>query len=128
MVFVDTDVMVDILRGYPAATEWLASLADEPIVLSGFVYAELLQGCRNKKDQEDLQKKIAEYDILWPAAETCNRAIDVFAEHFLSDGLGILDALIGQTAADLDISLQTFNAKHYSCVPGLKAAEPYDRT
>lgn len=50
MLLLDTDVMIDVLRGYDPALEWLRSLADEMIGLPGFVAMELLQGCRNRQE------------------------------------------------------------------------------
>jgi len=44
MMFVDTDIMVDVLRELPAALAWLESLGSEGISLSGFVCGELVQG------------------------------------------------------------------------------------
>ena len=40
MVLLDTDVMIDILRGYPPALAWLRSLDDDVIALPGFVLME----------------------------------------------------------------------------------------
>ena len=42
MLLLDTDVMIDVLRGHDVALEWLHSLADETIGLPGFVAMELL--------------------------------------------------------------------------------------
>ena len=36
MILIDTDIMIDILRGYTPAIDWLVSLSDEEIVLPGF--------------------------------------------------------------------------------------------
>lgn len=44
-MLLDTDVMVDYLRGHVPARIWLASYA-QPIALPGLVAMELLQGCR----------------------------------------------------------------------------------
>ena len=53
MILLDTDVMIDLLREYPPAVEWFNALAeDEVIILPGYVVMELLQGCRNKREQE----------------------------------------------------------------------------
>ena len=54
MVLLDTDVMIDILRGYRPALAWLRSLDDDVIALTGFVVMELIQGCRTKKEQQSL--------------------------------------------------------------------------
>ena len=45
----------------------------------------------------------------------------------LSHGLGVLDSLISACAVGRSATLYTFNAKHYSVVPGLVLAQPYTR-
>ena len=113
MVYPDTDIMIDILREHPPAVEWLRSLGEEEVRLSGFVCAELLQGCRNKNEQRRVATLTSKYVVVWPANETANRALRVFTQFHLSDGLGIIDALIAQEAVDLGVALSTFNTKHY---------------
>jgi len=44
----------------------------------------------------------------------------------LSHNLGILDALIAQTAVGLNVELATFNTKHYGVVDDLQNLEPDD--
>lgn len=44
MIMVDTDIVIDILRKYKPAEDWLAKIKNENIALSGFVKVELLQG------------------------------------------------------------------------------------
>jgi predicted nucleic acid-binding protein len=125
MIFLDTDIMVDILQKYPPALSWLNSLGEERIVLSGFVVMELLQGCRNKAEQKKLSQAISGYTILWPSPEACGKALSLFTQYFLSDGLGMLDALIGSMCLELAEPLYTFNQRHYSCIPGLRTVQPY---
>lgn len=50
MIILDTDIMVDLLRQYPPAQNWLKALGEEEIILPGFVGMELIQGCKNKKE------------------------------------------------------------------------------
>ena len=58
MILLDSDVMIDILRKYPPAMEWFDALdEDEEIALPGYVMMELIQGCRNKAEQESLQSR-----------------------------------------------------------------------
>ena len=44
MILLDTDIMIDVLRQYPPALEWLKTLSDEEMILSGFVVMELILG------------------------------------------------------------------------------------
>ena len=127
MILLDTDVMIDLLRRYLPAVVWLESVGDEEIQLSGFVVMELFQGCRNKAEQEKLEKVLQSYAITWPSPETCNEALLVFANSHLSHGLGLLDALIGQTAVASQVPLYTFNDKHYAAVPRLQTIQPYTK-
>lgn len=127
MILLDTDVMIDLLRRHPPAVAWLASLGEEEIRLPGFVVMELLQGCRNRTEQEQLQRTLQPYAVVWPSAETCDKALAVFANAHLSHSLGLLDALIGQTAVALQVPLYTFNQKHYAAVPNLQTIQPYHK-
>jgi len=127
MILLDTDVMIDLLRQYQPAVEWLASLGEEEIVLPGFLVMELIQGCRNRAEQEKVERELSVYSIMWPSSEVCNEALSIFAHYHLSYGIRILDALIGQMAADLDVPLYTFNQKHYTPIPSLKMAQPYKK-
>ena len=53
MILLDTDVMVDILRGYEPSKEWLESARE--VGVPGLVVMELLQGCQNIKEQKQLE-------------------------------------------------------------------------
>lgn len=128
MVILDSDVMIDLLRRHSPAVTWLASLDEEEIGLPGFVVMELLQGCSNKSEQDEVEKVLTGCEVLWPLPETCGEALEVFARYHLSHGVGLLDALIGQTAVALNLPLHTFNRKHYAAIPGLVTVEPYARS
>ncbi|HRQ40373.1 MAG TPA: toxin-antitoxin system, toxin component [Chloroflexota bacterium] len=71
---------------------------------------------------------MASVDIVWPSPETCDAALALFARHHLSHSIGLLDALIGQTAVALALPLHTFNRKHYKAIPHLLTVEPYSKT
>jgi hypothetical protein len=50
-----------------------------------------------------------------------------FTAFHVSQGLGLLDALIAACAVGLSAELCTFNDKHYRMVPGLVTVHPYTR-
>ena len=127
MIILDSDIMIDLLRKLPSAVAWLTKLGDEEILLPGFVVMEVLQGCSKKAEQNKVQRTLAAFEIVWPAPETCDDALAVFARYRLSHNLGLLDALIGQTAVALNLPLYTFNRKHYAAIPNLVTLQPYER-
>lgn len=127
MHLLDTDVMIDVLRGYPPAVAWLRSLSGPAPGLPGFVVMELMAGCPDSKAQNDLLARLAPFRVHWPTSADCDRALATFAAGHLSHGLGLLDALIGECAVGLGASLCTFNARHFGAVPNLRIERPYSR-
>lgn len=127
MLLLDTDIVIDILRGHPPAVAWLGTVSTEVIALPGYVAMELIQGCRDQQEQRDLLKELRRYTILWPQPDACDRALDLYTCFHLSHSLGLLDTLIGQLALELDLPLHTFNEKHYRAILGLKLVQPYKR-
>ncbi len=129
MILLDSDVMIDLLRQYPPSTRWFETLdEDEEMILPGYVMMELIQGARNKDEQEKLQRELAAYGVVWPAPSNCDKALDIFTEHHLSHNAGLLDTLIGQIAVELNTPLYTFNQRHYHFIPELRTIQPYERT
>jgi predicted nucleic acid-binding protein len=127
MILLDTDVLVDVLRRHPPATAWLASLGDETIGIPGLVAMELVQGCRDRQEQQKVESLLRPFVTYWPTQSDCARAFADFSAYHLSHGIGILDALIAETAAGLGLELATFNDKHYQAVDALQTMRPYTR-
>jgi hypothetical protein len=127
MIICDTDIMIDILRGHAAALDWFRLLGNQPIALPGLVMMELLQGCKTKAEQQRMQKLLKDCPLLWPSAKACSLALKHFSSNYLSHGIGILDALIAETAVEAGHPLHTFNQKHYQPHPQLQTIQPYSR-
>ena len=126
MLVVDTDVLIDIQRGYPPAVEWFKSLSEIPTV-TGFTVMELTQDARNRDEVGKAFKLVGGLPFVWPADVDSNRALECFAQFHVSHGLGLLDALIAFTALGLGAPLCTHNQKHFRAVPGLLLEKPYPR-
>jgi len=127
MIFIDTDVMVDVLRRYEPAVAWLDSLGSAVVGIPGLVAMELLQGCRDREEKQEVEAMLRSYALYWPTPADCARAFDDFSSHHLSHGLGILDALIAETAVGCEAQIATFNKKHYRVVDALQMIQPYPR-
>lgn len=128
MVLLDSDVLIDLLRGCAPALAWFNALPqDEELLVPGYVVMEVIQGCRNRAEQERVERSLAGYGVVWLSPADCDKALRVFAEYRLSRQAGILDVLIGQIAVSLDVALCTFNQKHYAFIAGLQTSQPYAR-
>jgi predicted nucleic acid-binding protein len=126
MILLDSDVLIDLLRNYPPAAGWFDALHEnEELMVSGYVVMELIQGCRNKSEQERVRRELATYGVVWLSSTDCDKALEVFATYHLSHNAGLLDVLIGQTSVSLGVPLHTFNQRHYSFIPGMQTVQPY---
>ena len=125
MELIDTDVLIDVQRGFAAAADWFAT--DRDVGIPGFVVMELVQDARNS---DEVQKALALVDgleVVWPSEAECQTALEEFSTLHLSHGLGLLDALIAATAVGHGGVLNTFNERHYRMFPGLMTLRPYQR-
>ncbi len=105
---------------------WFSGLTELPAV-PGFVVMELVQDARSAREVRKALQLVAPLQVVWPTETDCARALSDFSTYHLSHGLGLLDALIAACAVGRSTTLNTFNVKHYSVVPGLVVAQPYTR-
>ncbi|SRR6266542_404684 len=126
MYLLDTDVLIDVQRGYASAVDWFASLSELPSV-PGIVVMELIQDAQNAQHVRQALKLVAPLRVVWPTESDCHRALSDFAAYHLSHGLGLLDSLIAACAIGLSATLCTFNVKHYRNISGLLLEQPYVR-
>ena len=122
----DTDVLIDIQRGYTPAIDWFSSLAEVPSV-PGFVVMELVQDSQNVQQVRKALQLVAPLPMIWATEADCARALLDFTAYHLSNSLGLLDALIAACAVGWGLTLCTFNVKHYRVVPNLLTGQPYAR-
>jgi tRNA(fMet)-specific endonuclease VapC len=126
-VFLDTDVLIDCLRGTSSAQEWLARAASETFQIPGIVAMELIVGCQNQADLQRTRKFLSAFDVVWPDASEFAQAYELLATYYLASGLSIPHCLIAAMALARSARLYTFNLRHFRTVRGLDAQAPYTR-
>ncbi len=127
VILVDTDVLIDLLRGYPPAVEWFESLGKARILVPGFSALELLEGCRNHQETDRILRLLAPHRLLWTGPSDYDRVLADYAVGRLDRKVGLLDVLIGETAVGLGLPLHTFNVRHFHAIPGLTTVQPYPK-
>ena len=123
----DTDVMIDLQRGFPAAVAWYAPVPDGMLALPGHVLMELYQDAQNSRQTIIVDRLTTPFPLVWPTDTEALQAVRNFRRLHLSHGIGLLDTLIAATALSLSVPLCTFNLKHYRQIPGLITEQPYLR-
>jgi predicted nucleic acid-binding protein len=124
MILLDTDVLVECLRGSSAAKEWLSLNANEAFRIPGVAAMELLAACHNRNDLARTQTFLAVFKILWPDSVEFLQAYELLATHRLASGIGIPDCLIAASAIRHNARLFTFNLKHFQIIAGLDVQQP----
>ncbi|MFN6018096.1 MAG: type II toxin-antitoxin system VapC family toxin [Verrucomicrobiota bacterium] len=121
---IDTDVLIDYLRGHEAAVTFVEAHASEAYI-SAMNVAELYQGIRNGKEQAKLSKMLSALTAL-PITPEIAELGGLFSRDFrTSHGCGLADCLIAATADLHQLTLITLNAKHF---PMLSSVEtPYQK-
>jgi predicted nucleic acid-binding protein len=127
MVLIDTDVLVECLRGSDAANLWLRRLEKEAFAIPGVVAMELVVGCRNQAELQQFRKFLSTCNVAWPEASESAQAFELLATHRLASGISIPDCLIAAMALARGTRLYTFNLKHFQSIPGLDVQAPYPR-
>ncbi len=120
----DTDVIIDIQRKFPPAGKWYSGVDITTIGVSGFTVLELTQKARNRIEARAAKQITGALPILWPDAFQLSQMQLQFESLYLSNGVGILDALIALTAIAHRCTLFTFNSKHYRNIPNLQILQP----
>ncbi len=124
---IDTDVLIDILRGTPAAQAWLARSAATAFQIPGVVAMELVMGCRNQAELWRVQQFLGAFSVVWTGAPEFARAYDLLVAYRLTSGLSIPDCLVAAMALTRSATLYTFNMRHFRVITGLDVQEPYAR-
>lgn len=123
-MLVDSDVLIDFLRGLPEARNFVLNLPREAAI-SAITVAELHVGVREGKERAALQGMLDSFRILPLDAEIAQRGGLWRRDFGRSHGVGLNDALIAATAAFHALSLATLNLKHYPMLQGDQVFVPY---
>lgn len=123
-LLLDTDIVIDYLRGIPEAVTYLEDRA-ETLLLSSITVAELFAGVREGKERTALHTFLGAFEIVAVDREIAQRGGLFRREHGRSHGVGLADALIAATALHTDAELVTLNVKHFPMVVDVKS--PYQK-
>jgi predicted nucleic acid-binding protein len=118
-VLFDTDVLIWVFRGHPAAAQAVEDAAERH--LSIVTYMELLQGARDRHDVKTMKNFLADlaFETLPLSEAIGHRAAIYMEEYALKVAMGVADALVAATAVEHHLTLCTANRKHYQPIQEL---------
>ena len=111
-LLLDTNILVDALRGNEACEEYLESLTHEDLYCSVITAAELWAGVR-PNEVDDMDIFLSAFRLV-PVGEGVARQAGTYMQSYSkSHGVLLPDALIAATAHSLKARLLTHNRKHF---------------
>ncbi len=124
-VVLDTDILIDHLRGLEKAKEYLKRIENSKVrgVISVITEAELAAG----ESMKDIlvQMKVRRLVRFLEKVEVTSEIAWMAGELRRDYKCRLMDALIAATAMNLNLKRVTRNVKHYEKITGLEVEEPY---
>lgn len=125
MFCLDTNVLIDILRGDPSVKSKFVGMSDEEVGFSPIALCEVVRGAYRlsnpDKELSDIDTLIDGLEFLEFTPDACVLFGKLDADlHRLGRPTQSLDLMIGCIAIDHDATLITRNGDDFKNIPGLK--------
>jgi predicted nucleic acid-binding protein len=111
-LLIDTDVLIDYLRGQAQAVAYLEGRA-ETLLVSAITVAELFAGVREGKERTSLSAFLSAFEVVAVDAVIAERGGLFRRDYGRSHSTGLADALIAATAEHVRAHLVTLNRRHF---------------
>ena len=117
-LLIDTDVLIDYLRGEPRALGYLKA-SRAPLRVSCMTLAELYVGVRDGAERDALSALEAVLDTVEVSRDIAVQAGLFRRDYGRSHGTGLIDAVIAASALASQSALVTLNARHFPMLRGV---------
>jgi predicted nucleic acid-binding protein len=121
-LLIDTDVLIDYLRGQADAVTYLEGLT-ELLLMSVITLAELYAGVREGDERTRLDQFVKAFQLVPVTPEIAQKGGLFRRDYLKSHNLALADALIAATAESEQATLVTLNQKHFPMLG--QVAVPY---
>ncbi len=123
VALLDTLIVVDLMRRYPRAEDWLRGQTD--LGINRAVWLEILDGAKNNVDQQRALRLLRDFELVDVTTSDFDWATQQLLRLRLSHNVGAMDCLIAAPAYRLQLPLYTQNLKHFEPMLGALAQKPY---
>ena len=118
MILLDTNILIEILKGDRRTIEKVESL-NERAAISAISAMELYFGARDKAEMRKLERFVSLFEIIHLNYEISTLAMKLIQKYAKSHTLDIPDGLIAATALTQRCRLFTYNRKDFRYIEGL---------
>ncbi len=125
MILVDTDVLIDALKGRdPARTRVADGLRQDGLATTTISAFELSSGARSDKQVQAIAALLAPMRVIPFDLDAAHAAADIRQKlEAAGEPIGMGDYLIAGVAVSRSLPLLTRNRKHFDRVPDLRLAD-----
>ena len=121
-MLVDTNIIIDHLRGKEEATSFLRS-STTGLYTSAICVTEVFAGIREGKERQILELTLSAFEIIPLDESLAEQAGLLKRQYQKSHSVGLGDAVVAATAQKYNLRLATLNKKHYPMLDNI--AVPY---
>lgn len=122
---IDTSILVDYLRRYDPAEQFLDQLANRDLNISVITAMEIYRGSRAKEQFKLAERFIKKFNIIALNQTISQNALIILKKYQFTCFIDIPDALIAATAINKKYQLLTINLKDFDRIKGLIVKKPY---
>jgi predicted nucleic acid-binding protein len=129
-ILIDTDVLIDHLRGFRPASDFLRRVfkGEYSGQISVLTETELLAGAQPTDSEKQLVESLLGRFSSIPVSSSISRRAGHLLRMYRPKGLSPVDAIIASTCLELRAVLVTRNVRNFSIVEGLLTLHPYPET
>jgi predicted nucleic acid-binding protein len=120
---VDASILIDVLRGYAPAKDWLD--LQPPMTISRITWLEVLQGVQDKAAQYRTLSLLRRFSLLELTQDDIELGGELLIKWRLSHNIDALDCLLSAVSLRLQVPVLTRNIKHFRPIIGELAQAPY---
>jgi tRNA(fMet)-specific endonuclease VapC len=127
MYLLDTDILLDSLKGDPVVVENIRKHAADPKAISVVTYGELVFGAYRSQQVMENLAKVYRIREIFPVLEVTPSIMETFGgmkAELQKKGISVddFDLLISATALNMGYCIVTNNEKHFKKIPSLTIA------
>jgi len=119
MILLDTNILIEILKGNEKTIQKVQSFSEE-LAISSITVMELYYGAINKTELNKLEKFTSLFQIIQLNEKISKTAVQLVKSYAKSHTLDIPDSLIASTCLISDCRLFTYNLKDFKYIDGMK--------
>ena len=117
----DTNILSKIFYGNVDVKDFADNLN---VGVETIVYIECIQGSISNSDKRLIKRSLQKLKFYPLTNGIGQKAIELVEAYSNSHGLFLADAIIAATALEYDLTLITYNTKHFQFIKGLKLLKP----